>query len=376
MSPTTRPSESTAAALYVSLELGGTTWVVVSTTSVGQSPRRTKVRAGDTAALAAEIARAGKRFHLAALAPVHSCYEAGGDGFWLHRWLEAHGVHNVVVDSASIRVSRRRREAKTDRLDAEALVRMLIRAVAGEGKVWSVVHVPTPEAEDRRQVSREWEAAKTDRRRAQNRIGSLLATQGISRRVTSDLVATLSTLQTGDGRRVGPLLEARLIRECAHLAAVEARCATLATVRQQQLRQGCDAVSHCARQLREVKGIGDVGAEMLSAELFGTRTFQNGRQLGALVGLAPTPYRSDQKIQEQGHSRAGRGALRGLMTQLAWGWLRFQPQSALTRWFHARFAKGPRLRRIGIVAVARKLLIALWHYVAHGIVPEGAALRA
>lgn len=376
MSPTTRQTESTAAALYVSLELGGTTWVVVSTTSLAQRPRRTKVQAGDTAALATEIARARKRFQLEARAAVHSCYEAGGDGFWLHRWLEAHGVHNVVVDSASIRVSRRRREAKTDRLDAEALVRMLIRAVAGEGKVWSVVHVPTPEAEDRRQLNREWEAAKTDRRRAQNRISSLLATQGIRGRVTSDLVVTLSRRETGDGRRVGPLLQARLMRECAHLAAVEARCATLAAVRQQLLRHDCDVVSQRARQLREVKGVGDVGAEMLSAELFGTRTFHNGRELGALVGLTPTPYRSDQTIQEQGHSRAGRGALRGLMTQLAWGWLRFQPHSALTRWFHARFAKGPRLRRIGIVAVARKLLIALWHYVAHGIVPEGAMLRA
>jgi transposase len=334
------------------------------------------VRAGDTAALASELARARQRFQLVATAPVHSCYEAGRDGFWLHRWLDGHGVQNLVVDSASIRVSRRGRDAKTDRLDAEALLRMLIRAVAGEKKVWSVVHVPTPEAEDRRHLNREWETTKTDRRRAQNRIGSLLATQGIRGRVTSDMSATLSTLITGDGRRLGPLVQARLLRECAQLAAIEARCATLATVRQQQFRHVDDAVSQRARQLREIKGIGDVGAEMLSAELFGTRTFHNGRELGALVGLTPTPYRSDQTSHEQGHSRAGRGALRGLMTQLAWGWLRFQPHSALTRWFHARFATGPRLRRIGIVAVARKLVIALWHYVVHGIVPEGAMLRA
>lgn len=376
MSTTTRQSESTAAALYVSLELGSTTWVVVSTTGLGQRPRRTKVRAGDTAGLASELARARQRFQLAATAPVHSCYEAGRDGFWLHRWLDGHGVQNLVVDSASIRVSRRHRDAKTDRLDAEALLRMLIRAVAGEKKVWSVVHVPTPEAEDRRHLNREWETTKADRRRAQNRIGSLLATQGIRGRVTSDMSATLSTLVTGDGRCLGPLLQARLLRECAHLAAIEARCVTLAAVRQQQLRHMDDAVSQRARQLREVKGIGDVGAEMLSAELFGTRTFHNGRELGALVGLTPTPYRSDQTSHEQGHSRAGRGALRGLMTQLAWGWLRFQPHSALTRWFHARFATGSRLRRIGIVAVARKLVIALWHYVVHGIVPEGAMLRA
>jgi transposase len=362
--------------LYVSLELGGTTWVVVSTISLAQRPRRMKLRAGDTVGLAAEIARARERFALAADARVYSCYEAGRDGFWLHRWLDGHGVQNMVVDSASIRVSRRRREAKTDRLDAEALVQMLIRAVAGERKVWSVVHVPTPDAEDRRQLNREWEAAKTERRRTENRIRSLLVTQGIRGRVSSGLGASVSMLETGDGRHLGPLLQARLQRECAHLAAIETRCATLAAVRQQQLRVWSDAVSQCARQLQTIKGIGPVGAEMLSAELFGTRTFHNGREVGALVGLTPTPYRSDQTGQEQGHSRTGRGALRGLMTQLAWAWLRFQPRSALTRWYHARFATGPRLRRIGLIAVARKLVVALWHYVAHGILPEGAMLRA
>jgi transposase len=362
--------------LYVSLELGGTTWLVLSTIGLGQRARRMKLRAGDTAGLAAEIVRARQRYQLDSTAQVYSCYEAGRDGFWLHRWLAAHGVRNLVVDSASIRVSRRRREAKTDRLDAEALLQMLLRAVAGERKVWSVVHVPTPDAEDRRQLNREWEAAKTERRRTENRIRSLLATQGIRARVTSDLSARLPTLETGDGGQLGPLLHARLQRECAHLAAVETRCATLVAVRQQQLRAPSDAVSQCARQLQEIKGIGAIGAEMLSAELFGTRTFHNGREVGALVGLTPTPYRSDQSGQEQGHSRTGRGALRGLMTQLAWGWLRFQPRSVLTRWYHTRFAAGPRLRRIGIVAVARKLVVALWHYVAHGIVPEGAMLRA
>lgn len=376
MSATPRQSESTAAALYVSLELGGTKWVIVSTTSFAQAPRRTKVGAGDTGALAAELARARKRFHLDQAAVIYSCYEAGRDGFWLHRWLEAAQVRNVVVDSASIRVSRRRREAKTDRLDAEALVRMLIRWVAGEGKVWSIVSVPTPDAEDRRHLNREWEAVKHDRIRVQSRIRSLLATQGLRGCVTHGLVDQLATLHTADGRPVGPILQARLARECAHLAAVEARCATLAAARQERIRHGSDATSQCARRLLEVKGIGEVGAELLSAELFGSRTFHNGRELGALVGLVPTPYRSDQIIQEQGHSRAGRGAVRAVMTQLAWGWLRFQPESALTRWFQARFATGPRLRRIGIVAVARKLLIALWHYVAHGIVPEGAMLRA
>ena len=374
MSPTTRYEECIAAALYVSLELGGTTWLVVSTTGVGQRPRHSKVRAGDVAGLGTEITRARARFGVVAAAPVYSCYEAGSHGFWLHRWLTTQGVHNVVVDSASIRVSRRRREAKTDRLDAEALVRMLIRSVAGERKVWSIVHVPSPDAEDRRQLNREWDAAKADRTRLRNRIGSLLAAQGIVA-PSDDLVTALPTLRTGDGRLLGPMMRARLARESAQLAAVDARCAAITTARQ-ELRDGDDAISGCARRLREVRGVGEIGAEMLSAELFGTRTFQNGRQVGALVGLVPTPYRSDQQIREQGHSGAGRSALRGLMMQLAWGWLRFQPQSALTRWYQQRFAIGPRQRRVGIVALARKLLIALWHYVAHGVVPDGATLRA
>ena len=278
----------------MSLELGGTTWLVVSTTGIGQRPRHSKVRAGDVQGLKTEITRAGARLGLVAAAPVHSCDEAGNQGFWLHRWLTAQGVQNVVVDSASIRVSRRRREAKTDRLDAEALVRMLIRSVAGERKVWSIVHVPAPEAEDRRQLNREWEAAKADRIRLRNRIEGLLATQGIVA-PPDDLVAALPTLRTGDGRQLGPMLCARLAREAAQLVAVDERCAAITAARQ-ALRDAEDAISRCARRLREVRGIGAIGAERLSAELLGTRIFQNGRQRGALVGLVPTPYRSDQQM--------------------------------------------------------------------------------
>ena len=376
MSTTTRHAESNAAALYLSLELGSTKWLVVSTTSLAQGPRRAAVRAGDRAALIAEIRRAQARFQCPSTAPVSSCFEAGRDGVWLHRWLERQGVCHVVVDSSSIRVSRRNRQAKTDRLDAEQLLQMLVRHRTGERHVWSVVHVPSPDAEDRRQLSRELDTVQADRTRLRNRIESLLVTQGIVGARPGDLVTSLATLRTGDGRRLGPGLRARLARECHQLLVVEERWATLCTERRQQLLEGQDAISQRARCLFEVRGIGEVGAETLSAELFGSRTFQNGRQLGALVGLVPTPFRSDQQIHEQGHSRAGRGALRGLMIQLAWGWLRWQPQSALTQWYQQRFASGPRARRIGIVAVARKLLIALWHYVEHGVVPEGATLKA
>lgn len=376
MATTIRFAECTASALYVSLELGSTKWVVLSTTSVAQRPRRAMVRAGDRAALLAELQRARGRFHLPITTVIYSCFEAGRDGFWLHRWLVQHDVQNIVVDSSSIRISRRHRAAKTDRLDAEQLVQMLIRHVAGEPKVWSTVHVPTVEAEDRRQLNREIESVKQDRNRVWSRMTSLLATQGIIAPRAGDLMAALPTLRTGDGRALGPLFQARLTRECQQLASLDDRFAVLHEIRREQIRAGQEAVSRCARRLLEMRGIGQAGAEMLSAELFGTRTFHNGRQLGALLGLAPMPYRSDQVVYEQGHSHAGRGALRGLMTQLAWGWLRWQPQSALTRWFHTRFATGSRQRRIGIVAVARKLVIALWHYVEHGVVPDGAALKA
>ena len=375
MSETSRSTESTAPALYVSLELGSTKWLVVSTASLAQRPRRATVRAGDRAALVAEITRARTRFGLTDAAPTYSCFEAGRDGFWLHRWLDSHGIRNLVVDSSSIRVSRRHRQAKTDRLDGEQLVQMLVRHVAGERKVWSVVQVPSAAAEDRRQLGRELESVKGDRTRIRNRIESLLVTQGIVGVRAEDFVAQLPTLRAGDGRPIGAWLRARLERESRQLAAVEERLTTLCAVRQQQILTGDDAISQRARRLLEMRGIGQVGADLLSAELFGSRTFQNGRQLGALVGLVPTPFRSDQQVQEQGHSRAGRSELRGLMMQLAWGWLRWQPQSALARWYHERFARGPRQRRIGIVAVARKLLIALWRYVEHGVVPEGALLK-
>ena len=374
MVTTTRLTECTASALYVSLELGSTKWVVVSTSGLGRRVRRATVRAGDYVGLRTELERAGSRFRVAVGAPIYRCYEAGRDGFWLHRQLTRDGVQNLVVDSASIRIQRRR-TVKTDRLDAEQLVAMLIRYIAGDRRVWSVVHVPSPEVEDRRQLNRELDTVKADRTRIRTRIGSLLVTHGIVGQRCAALVGALRRLRTGDGRPLGPGLQARLARECAHLAQVEQRLQQLIAVRRQQMAEGTDAISERARRLLTVRGIGEAGAETLSAELFGARTFQNGRQVGAVVGLVPTPYRSDQQVYEQGHSRAGRGPLRGLMTQLAWGWLRWQRESALTHWFQTRFAKGPRLRRIGIVAVARKLVIALWRYVEYGVIPEGATLK-
>ena len=378
MTETTRMTECTApgATLYLAFELGSTKWVLAFTTSPAQRPRYRQVVAGDLPGLLCEVLTAKVRFGLALDAPVCSCYEAGRDGFWLHRWLRAQGLANVVVDSSSIEVNRRARRAKTDRLDAGKLVYLLMRWAQGERAVWSVVHVPTPEAEAERQLTREIATVREDRTRTRNRIQALLATQGIRRRPTRGFAAQLATLQTGDGRPLAVAWQARLAREWAQLETIEGRLTVLHAARRAQIAEGVTRVAQVARQLTRLRGVADTSAALYSAELFGTRTFSNGRQLGALTGLVPVPYRSDQRVQDQGISKAGRAELRRVSIQVAWCWLRWQPDSALAQWFTRRFATaGGRSRRIGIVAVARKLVIALWRFVEHGVIPEGANLK-
>jgi len=252
-----------------------------------------------------------------------------------------------------------------------------MRATQGEPKVWSVVRVPTPEAEAARQLTRELATVREDRTRIRNRIQALLATQGIRDGLRRGFAERLTTLQTGDGRPLPPAFRERVAREWAQLQVVDARRTVLRTLRETAIREGQDRVSQVARGLCRLGSIGEASAALYSAELFGTRTFQNGRQLGALTGLVPVPYRSDQRVQDQGISKAGRGELRRVSIQVAWCWLRWQPDSALAKWFHDRFSTaGGRSRRIGIVAVARKLVIALWRFVEHGVVPDGARLKA
>jgi transposase len=332
--------------------------------------------AGDLPALLREIADAQVRFCLAADTPVRSCYEAGRDGFWLHRWLTAQGITNQVVDASSIEVPRRARRAKTDRLDVVKLLSLLQRAAAGEVKVWSVVHVPSVEAEDARHLVREIETVHTTWTAQRNRMQGLLAAHGIRVPLTRRFLETLATVRTGDGRPVPDGLRARLEREWAYYLVLEQRQRALADERARLLAEGQTRVAAVARQLVQLRGIGELGATLFSAELFGTRTFANRREVGALTGYAPVPYRSDQSVADQGISRRGRAALRRVATQIAWCWVRWQPKSTLTLWFDQRFrTAGKRARRIGIVAVARKLLIALWRYSAHGVIPDGAELK-
>jgi len=377
MTATTRSTECNAevTTLYVAFELGSTKWTLGLTHAPAQRPRVRMMAAGDLRALEQELLNAKARFGLPLDAPVQSCYEAGRDGFWLHRWLLAHGMANVVVDSSSIEVNRKARRAKTDRLDVRKLLALLMRWRAGERKAWSVVHVPSPAAENDRQLTREMDAVREDRTRVRNRIQGLLATQGVRLALDRQFARALTSVVTGDGRPFPPALRERLLREWAHLQSIEARLALLETARDERIAHGTDRVAQVARQLVTLRSVGEASAAVFSAEMFGTRTFQNPRQVGALMGLVPVPYRSDQRVQDQGISKAGRGSLRGLAIQIAWCWRRWQPDSALTQWFERRFAMaGKRARRIGIVALARKLMIALWRYVEHGVVPDGARL--
>jgi transposase len=379
MTATTRVSESSApgATLKLAFELGSTKWTLGFTTAPAQRARVRTIAAGDLVALENEMRLAKVRFGLARDAVVHSCYEAGRDGFWLHRWLSARDVANVVVESSSIEVNRRARRAKTDRLDVGKLLVLLLRWLGGERKVWSVVHVPTPDAEAQRQRMREIETVREDRKRVRNRIQGVLATQGVWLPLTDNFLAQVRIAQTGDGRPLPEAFHTRLEHEWAHVEAIEARLGVLTAARDAPIATGTDQMATVARQLCTLRGVAETNAAVFSAELYATRTFRNGRQLGALLGLVPVPYRSDQAVRDQGISKAGRAELRRMWLQIAWGWLRWQPHSALTQWFQRRFgAAGGRSKRIGIVAVARKLAIALWRYVHHGIIPEGATLKA
>jgi transposase len=363
------------ATLFMAMELSSTTWKLAFAVARGGQPRIRTIQAADLTALWREIAAAKRRFGLPADAGVRSCYEAGRDGFWIHRALTTHGVENVVVDPSSIAVDRRQRRAKTDRVDATALVRQLMHAAAGDRHGWREVRVPSMEAEHDRQLQREWETVREDRKRIRNRIQGLLVTQGVQLALRPRFAEHLTTAQLWDGAPVAAPLVARLQREWKALCDVEARRRELTRLRRARLRAG-DTVAMQTTQLIGLRGIGLNGALTLATELYAWRAFRNGRQVGAIVGLTPTPYRSGQSANEQGISRSGNRRVRALSIELAWSWLRHQPDSALTHWFHARFGQHTRARRIGIVAVARKLLVALWRYVDHGVLPEGARMKA
>jgi len=359
--------------LYLAFELSSGEWKLASSTARGRRSRLVSVRARNTAGVLSEIARAKIRFGLPASTAVFSCYEAGRDGFWLDRFLRHHGINNVIVDSSSIEVNRRARRAKADNLDADSLVRLLVRYCEGEVNVWRTVHVPDAADEDRRHLHRELDQLRRERTAHVNRIGSLLAAIGIKVRAKCLSPRVLDTLRQWNDEPVPEGLKQRLVREFERM---ELLARQIRGLEADQARQICDdQTRHVAkvRTLMGLKGVGQTSATILVYEFFGWRQITSRRELAALAGLTPTPYQSGQSNHEQGISKAGNVLIRWIMVELAWSWLRFQPNSALSQWYRRRFGAGTaRMRRTGTVALARKLLIALWRYVEQGEVPEGA----
>jgi transposase len=344
---------------------------------MGQKPWQVTIAARNVVALTEAIRKARQRqLGLPEGCPVLSCYEAGREGFWLHRLLEQMGVKNLVVDSSSIEVNRRARRAKTDRLDAEKLLSMLLRYWAGEKKLWSVVHVPTPEQEDARHLQRQIRTLKKERTRQINRIRGLLAGQGVAVKANGrGLLESLDSIRIWDGSPLPVGLRGRVEVEVARHSFLHRQLLDLECERDARIRQSQDRAAEIARRLMTLRGIAEVGAETYARE-FSWRGFRNRRQVGSLIGLTPTPHQSGDSSRERGISRAGNRHMRGIAIDLAWLWLRQQPESDLTLWYNRRFASGsPRLRKIGIVALARKLTIALWRYADFGEIPKGARLK-
>lgn len=367
-------------AIVISLELSRSLWLVTSISPGSERMSKHNVPAGDIGALLTRfaelrtkaLARTGKTV------PVIVIQEAGLDGFWIHRALQNEGIESHVVDPASIATSRRRRRAKTDRIDGEALVRTLLAYKRGEPRVCAMVKAPTPEEEDRRRLCRERKVLTNERVPHVNRIKGLLFAQGVSgyepRR--RDRRQRLDLLRTGDGRPLPEHLKRQIGRELDRLELLLAQIKAVEGERDELLAAQDTAAPAPAAMLLGIKGIGSEFAAILWSEgLF--RHFDNRRQIASYAGLAPTPWQSGSVDREQGVSKAGNSRLRITLIQLAWLWLRHQPQSALTLWFKERVLRnGGRLKKSTIVALARKLLIALWKYVTLGVVIEGAVMKA
>jgi transposase len=359
----------------MALELSNKSWRLAF--GDGAKRRQVSVPAADLAKLGCAVAKAKEHFGMPGSARVVSCYEAGRDGFWLHRHLRSVGIENQVIDAASIEMNRRLRHVKTDRLDGERLLAKLIRHHAGERGGWSVVRAPSVDEEDARRLHRELERLKRERLAHRVRIQSLLLVQGI--RVMSKDAANLplETLTPWDGRPLPGELRCELEREVERLGLVERQIATLEAQRRERLREPKTDAERSIVQLMSLGAIGPTSAWLLVMEFFGWRRFRNRREVAALAGLASTPYNSGESERDQGISKAGNRRVRAMMVEIAWLWLRFQPKSALSQWYQRRFAGGGlRTRRIGIVALARRLLIALWRYLQDGVIPEDARLIA
>jgi transposase len=370
------PATTEYATAYLVFELSKAHWLLGVMLPDSEKMSRYTIDGGDLKALSERLAdireksgRSGKPVQ------VVSCFEAGFDGHWLHRWLIAQGVVSYEVDPASVEVNRHSRRAKTDRIDLEKLMRTLRAYERGEPRVCSMVRVPTVEEEDRKHSMRERDNLVEDRNAHTNRIKGLLHGQGIRdvMPMKPGFIASLETMRTGDGQVLPARLKEQIVREHERLCVVNKQIQAIERASAAELRAPAkDCHTAKIAQLISLKGLGPIGGQTLVNEVF-YRTFDNRRQVGSYFGLTGTPYDSGSSRREQGISKAGNGRAREIAIELAWLWIRHQPGSELSQWFHKRVGdvKG-RIRRIAIVAVARKLMIALWRFVTTGLVPTGA----
>ena len=379
MSIVTTIGRSNISTLFVSLELSKSKWLVTVNSPGGEKFSRHLVEGGNGGSLLDLLARLRAKAERGCGQPakIMVIQEAGLDGFWIHRLLTDSGIESHIVDPASIAVDRRHRWAKTDAIDGETLLRTLMAWARGERRVCSMVRAPSPEEEDRRRLTRERGTLLKERIQHTNRIKGLLSGQGIGDYdpLGRDRLACLDMLRTGDGRPLPPILKAEIRRELDRIELVVTQLKSVEQARDALLRTKTPASRTPAALLVKLKGIGTEFASLLWLEaLF--RDFSNRRQVAAYAGLAPSPWQSGGTDRDQGISKAGNRRLRRTMIELAWFWLRHQPGSALSRWFQARVGGGKgRIRRVALVALARKLLIALWRYVTQGVIPEGAELK-
>ena len=369
---------ATTTVLLMALELSHKTWKLAFTD--GSRRRVRTVPARSVEAVMAEIALTLAKWGLAGDTKLRSCYEAGRDGFWIHRALLTQGIDNLVIDSSSIEVSRRARRAKSDRVDAEKLLDLLSRFHGGERRALRPVRVPDEIEEDLRRLQRERTHLLGVRTRESNRIKSLLALHGIVLgKINSVSSEKIEHLRDWRNHALEPNLRAELERSHERYRQADQQIKLLEETQAQRLRaaassgHGPYALMHLLLGLR---GVGVQSAWQLVHELFGWRTFDNRRELGACVGLTPTPFQSGNLKHEQGISKSGNGRIRALLIELAWSWLRHQPDSELSCWFQRRFGSGARNRKVGIVALARRLVIELWRMTKTGVVPTGALLKA
>ena len=366
----------------LAIELSKKSWIVAVNTPLAHKISRYTLKPCDWKELLKLIERIRTQVarELKKQVEVVSCYEAGYDGFWLHRLLEAHGIRNYVIDPASLQVDRRARRAKTDRVDVERMLRSLMAYLRGEPKVWSVVRVPSAAEEDDRRLHRERDRLINERIQHVNRIKGLLAIHGIYdyEPLRRDRMQQLEQLHIADGRTLPPRLKAEILRELQRLELVVGMIKTIEAERDAIAAAKTETEHGSAKKIQDlakIKSIGPEFATTLVGEVF-YRSFDNRKQLGSYVGLTPAHFQSGAMSRDQGISKAGNAKARTVMIELAWLWLRHQPDSPLSVWFRDRVGKlKGRIRRITIVAVARKLLIALWRYLETGLVPEGAILK-